>query len=314
MSYGITALALHKYYWTYEKSSLLNEYSRIHFDDASAVNNVFDSDSLVYKKTVVNGNTEGRELLLKTLFNNSYSRMRIMHYADSVFVINIKGSKELVTNTDADNFFNSFRFTNENIATTAFTSKTALLIKDLQSADSSISKAAAEILNKGLKFPKEDLSKVLDAFTYNYSAVNSNGHNIPVLLSQLISAYSGDELFTYIKTNYPKFKGRREDVRMLMINILSASNDQQAYLLLKNFLLTDAPVADDSDLHRASRLSSCCSAVMRRAIPAAPWTKLTPAPNALASSSSTSGKWVQASTTVSIASPPRWSRKAAAAR
>ncbi len=261
MSYGITAIGFHKYYWASDATTLLDEYAQIHFDDRSAVNNVFDKDSLVYKKNVLNGNTAGRELLLKTITNNIYSRVRIMHYADSVFVINIKGNKELVTNSDADNFFSSFRFTKENTATTAFTAKTDLLIKDLQAADSEKSKHAADILNNGFKFPKEDLSKVLEAFTFDYSRVNSNGHNIPKLLSQMISAHAGDELFAYIKTNYPLLKGKREDIRMLMLNILSAANDQQAYLLLKNFLLTDSPVSGEytTTLNNFSRFPQMAS-------------------------------------------------------
>lgn len=245
MSYGITALGLDKYYWTGERNSLLNEYARFHFNDSMAVNNIFGSDSLVYKKTVFNGNIEGRELLLKTLVNNSYSRLRIMHYADSVFIINIKGAKELATNDNADKFFNSFRFTKETFTTSAFTSKTDLLIKDLQSADSSKSKAAAEVLKNGFKFPGEDLHKVLNAFLYNYNTVNSNGYNVPVLLSQTIMPYTGDELFNFIKTNYPALSSKDEPLRMLMINILTATNNQHAYHILKGFLLNDPPAAGD---------------------------------------------------------------------
>jgi uncharacterized protein YbaP (TraB family) len=260
MSYGITALVLDKYYWAPEKNALLNEYARIHFNDSLAVNNIFGSDSLLYKKTVFNGNIEGRELLLKTLFNNSYSRIRIMHYGDSVFVINIKGAKELVTNTNADQFFNSFRFTKENFTTSAFSSKTVLLINDLQSADSNRSKPAAEALTKGFTFPQQDLHKVLDAFLYNYGAVNSNGSNVSIRLSQAIAPYAGEELFNFIRLNYPALSGKREDLRMLMLNILSASNNQQGYQVLKSLLLTDPPDADYttvlSNLNRFPKMAS----------------------------------------------------------
>ncbi len=245
MSYGITAFGLDKYYYADKKTSLLNDFVRIHFNDSLAINNISGSDSLIYKINVLNGNIEGRELLLKTLVNNSYSRLRIMHYADSVFVINIKGAKEIVTNDNADNFFNSFRFTNETFTTSAFTSKTDLLIKDLQSADSSKSKAAAEALKNGFKFPAGDLHKVLNAFLYNYNTVNSNGYNVPVLLSQTMVPYAGDELFNFIKTNYPALSSKNEQLRMLMINILTATNNQQAYHILKGILLNDPPAADD---------------------------------------------------------------------
>lgn len=243
MSYGVTALGLNKYYWTNERNNLLNEYARFHFNDSLAVKNIYGSDSMIYKKNVFNGTYEGREMLLKTLSNNSYTRIRIMQYADSVFIINAKGSNELVTDNKADTFFNSFRFSFENVSSTVFTSKTDLLLKDLQSADSIKSKAAADVLSKGFRFPEQDLQKMLDAFLYNYSNVNSNGLNVPLLLSQAITPYAGDVLLNFIKTNYPLVK--REDLRMLMINMLSAFNDQQSYQILKGFLLTNPPVEDD---------------------------------------------------------------------
>ena len=245
MSYGITALGLDKYYWTGERNSLLNEYARFHFNDSLAVNNIFGSDSLIYKKTVFNGSYEGREVLVKTLSNNSYTRIRIMQYADSVFIINAKGNNELVTDNKADTFFNSFRFTRENVSTTAFNSKTDLFLKDLQSADSMKSKAAADILSREFRFPEQDLPKVLDALLYDYSKINSNRLNVPQLLSQAITTYAGDVFLNFVKTNYPLLIGTREDARMLMINMLSAYNNQQAYQVLKGFLLTSPPAEYD---------------------------------------------------------------------
>jgi hypothetical protein len=245
MSYGITALGLDKYYWADGNSTLLNDYARFHFNDSLAINNVFGTDSLIYKKNVANGNTEGRELLLKTMANDSYTRVRIMQYADSVFVINMKGDKELVTNSDADMFFNSFRFSKENFSTTAFTSKTDLLITDLQSGERTQNKAATEALKKGTRFPAQDLSKICNALLYDHYAAESNGPELTRLLAQTIVPYAGEELFNFIRSNYPALKGKREDVRLAMINILSASNSTQAYGLLKSLLLTDPPAGAD---------------------------------------------------------------------
>ena len=245
MSYGVTALPLGKYYWTDSKNSLLNEYTRIHFNDSLAVNNISGSDSLLYKKTVFNGSFEGREIFLKTIYNNSYSRIRLMHYADSVFVLNIKGDYNLVTNNAADIFFSSFRFNNNNFTSTAFNSKTDLFLKDIQSADSLRSKAAADALSGGIRFPEQDLPKVLDAFLYDYSRINSNGHDVPSLLSKALAAYPGDVLLNFIQKNYPLVKEKREDLRLLMINLLSATNNSQSYQVLKDFLLNSPPVAAD---------------------------------------------------------------------
>ena len=78
MSYGITSLALGKLYWAENLSALLEDQSRVYFNEALAKGNLYGTDSLVYKKTVFNGNSEGRELLLKSMLNNTYSRLRIL--------------------------------------------------------------------------------------------------------------------------------------------------------------------------------------------------------------------------------------------
>ncbi|MGG9963523.1 TraB/GumN family protein [Ferruginibacter sp. SUN106] len=241
MSYGITALGLGKYYWVEEEKKLLDDYARINFNDSLATDNVLNTDSLVYKKNVYNGGIEGRELLLKNLVNNSFVRLRIMHYADSVFILNLKGDQELVMNENTDLFFNSFRFINENFSSTAFTSKTALLISDLQSADSSICIGAAAALRKGFRFPKQDLPQLLDAFLFPYKTIKNNSTNQAALLAQTIAPYTGTTVFDFIKANYPALQGKREDIRMLMLNILSASNNAAAYQVLKTLLLNEPP-------------------------------------------------------------------------
>lgn len=245
MSYGITALGLGKYYWAAGSNELLNEYARFQFNDSLAVNNILDSDSLLYKRNTQNGTYAGKEILIKTLANNTFSRIRIMQYADSVFILNAKGDQEMVTNSKADDFFNSFRFGNDNVATTAFASKTELFLKDLRSADSTQSKAAADELSKGLRFPPQDMQNVLEAFLSDYSRINSNGLNIPLLLSQAIGPHGGPALVDFAKTNYPLLQGKREELKMLIINMLSASNDPQSYPLLKAFLIADPPSIND---------------------------------------------------------------------
>lgn len=241
MSYGITALALDRFYWADSKKTLLNDYARIHFNDSLAVDNMYGTDSLIYKKTVFNGNTEGRELLLKTMASNSYSRIRLMHYADSVFVINLKGDKALVTDNNADLFFNSFRFINEHFTSNAFTTKTDLFITDLQSEDVMRRNAAAILLKNGYRFPAIDLPKMMKALLYDYGTTSIGGTDIPALLAQAITPYSGEELFNFIKQNYPVLRGKREDLRMLMFNMLAAANNASACQILKNLLLTDPP-------------------------------------------------------------------------
>jgi len=252
MSYGITSIGFNKYYWADGETALLNEYTRKNFNDSLATNNIFNTDSLVYKKISNNGGIEGRELLLKSTLNDTYTRLRIMHYADSVFIINIKGAQELVTDENADIFFNSFRFIKEKYITDVFRSKAESLIKDLQSTDSSRRSPAIKALAGGFKFPTQDLALVLNALIYEYPVGIPNTISIPSLLALTIIPYANEHVFRFIKEQYPLLKNKREDIREQMINILSASATMEAYQMLKGFLLNDPPASAKYDISLAN--------------------------------------------------------------
>ena len=255
-SYSIMVVGFARYYWAEGENSLLNEYSRILFNDSLAVNNVNNGDSLVYKKVVFNGTTEGRELLLKDVRNSSFTRLRIIHYGDSIFVINIKGAHELVIDENADLFFTSFRFTKEKYITNVFTPKTDILLKDLQTADSRVRSEAnkdqqsadnsakfkaVKALEAGFRFPPVDLPKMLNALLFEYPPAKPGAVPIPDLLVTPILQYSNNSIITFIREHYSALKGKHEDIRMLMLNMLSASKIIEGFILLREILLHDPP-------------------------------------------------------------------------
>lgn len=247
MTYGITRLAFPAYYWSAGEQALLKEYVRYHFNDSLAVNNVYNNDSLLYSKTVSNGGLEGRELLLKSVLNNSYTRLRLIHYGDAIFIINSKADKSLLTDANADLFFNSFRFTNEKVQTTAFESKTAKLLNDLGSSDTVLSRAAYAALSGNFSYPDQDIPQMLDALLKDYPGfANKNmAARIPELITGCLSGKSSPELIAFIRTQYPLLKDKKEPLRMLMIELLAASGNAEAYQLLLNLVLKDPPAGDN---------------------------------------------------------------------
>ena len=248
MTYGITAIGFNKYYWAENNKALLSDFARFQFNDSLAVNNVFNTDSLVYTKDIINGTIQGKELLIKSLYNNTFTRLRIMHYADSIFILNVKGNNKLVTDKNADAFFSSFRFNNEKFTTSVFESKTQLLIKDLQSADTTIRNSAIAILADGYKFPPQDILLLSNAILHNYPPAKESANDIPNLIARTISPYTNDLLIDFIRQNYPLLKAKREDIRMLMVNILSGSGNTGAYGLLKNMFINDPPESENDDI------------------------------------------------------------------
>lgn len=243
MSYGITSLALGKLYWAENLSALLEDQSRVYFNEALAKGNLYGTDSLVYKKTVFNGNSEGRELLLKSMFNNTYSRVRILHNGDSVFIINSKGDQELVTNRHADQFFDGFRFIADKAGNQPFVSKTANLIAGLQSRNEAEQKPALELLKNGYRFPAADLPQMLNALLVDYGQTGQ-GADIPRLLGGSIVPHAGETVLAFIRQQYPLQKNKREELRLVMLEMLAASGQAPAYQFIGECLANDPPAGN----------------------------------------------------------------------
>lgn len=243
-TYGISAFGLNKYYWVNGEVAFLNDNANLFFNDSLAVNNTYKNSLLVYKKEVCNGDIISRELLLKQVGDSSYTRVRIMHYADSVFVLNMKGDGELLTNAKADSFFNSFRFVNEQYVSGVFKPKTQLLLDDLRSKDSAVCAGAVAALKNEFKFPARDIKLLLDALLYTYPAEKITD-NIPTLIAAVIITHPTEEVIDFIKINYPLLRNKKENIRMLMFNILSSVKTKMAYELLKGIMLNDPPIAAD---------------------------------------------------------------------
>jgi len=242
ISYGITALAFNKYYWAANEKELLNEYESFYFNDALAKQDGYmENDSLLYKRSVFNGGIPSRELMLKNSNSGSYTRIRILHYADSVFVINTMGAKEMLEDAKADSFFNSFSFINEQYTSDVFKSKTGLLLEDLHSGNTNVTTEAVNSIQEGLKFPVADLPLLMNALRDDYKVYGKDLAGIQEALVYAVRDADKELVFEFIKTNYPTLKQKKENVRQQMINILSAAGTAKAYGLIKELLISDPP-------------------------------------------------------------------------
>jgi len=247
VSYGITTVPFSNYYWTRDEQSLLNEQSAVYFNDSLAVRNVYNGDSLVSKSTTSNGGITARELVLKNTATGVYTRIRLMHNGDSLWVLNTMGAKAMVTDRRADDFFSGFRLLNKSSKTTVFDSKSARLLKDLQSGDAIISRDALTALRNGFRFTPEDLNLLLDAIQASYT-VTPDKSVVPLLLAKAIIPLTNDEAVAYIRTHYPILKGKNEEARLEMTSILAGSGKANAYQLLKDILVNDPPATQTADV------------------------------------------------------------------
>lgn len=237
-TYSISSIYHGKYYWAENETAFLNEYANFFFNEKKAINNKAGNDSLVYSRHVKNGNTPAKELLLRNIHDGGYTRLRILHYGDSAFVLNMKGDKELLTNAAADSFYNSFRFMNEKRSSNTYSSRTQVLIDDLQLGDSIVSDNAIKALKQGFHFPAPDMPLLLNALLYSYRNTTAD---VNALIAETITANATDEVPAFIKINYPGLKGKKENIRMTMFNMLAGYKTAASYALLKDFWLNDQP-------------------------------------------------------------------------
>lgn len=237
-TYMVNLLFPGKYYWAPNEQALLNEYAGYFFNSNKALNNIAGDDSLVYNNDVNNGTAKAKELFMQNVHNGSCTRIRILHYGDSVFVLNMKGHKQLLTDAAADSFFTSFRVANPGIPTSTFLSKTKSLVDNLQSKDSLQCAMAMDALSNRFKFPAADIGLLLTSLLYKFPVMKSD---INELVAGAIAKNVTDEVVPFIKTHYSELKGKRENIRMLMFNILAANKTTASYTLIKDLWLNDQP-------------------------------------------------------------------------
>ena len=61
------------------------------------------------------------------------------------------------------------------------------------------------------------------------------------LIAETITKFATSEVPAFIKIHYPALKGKRENIRMLMLNMLAGYKSPSSYELLKSILLNDPP-------------------------------------------------------------------------
>lgn len=242
LTYSITGIPLDKYYWAADNKELLEENAAIYYSTDPSDR----KDSLVYKKETLNGKTAGREILTKSLRNNSFTRLRLMLYADTLYVLSIKSDQTLCSNKAADDFFNSFRFGNEVFTTTAFQSKTTKLVADLQSVDNAVSQAAAQALYNGYKYPAEDETALFNALFYEkYGQALVNNLRIPELLAYTLQQRPSEQLVTMTAERSKTISHQQLLLRTTIINMLSGIKTAHAYAVLKELLMGQQPENTD---------------------------------------------------------------------
>lgn len=233
MSYNIFKTEISPYYWV-ENDSL--------FFDAMAKSYQQTGDSVLSKKWVSNGGLKGMQWVMQMPDNNNRKVVRQLRNGDTLLTLAAFIPSQYLDGGSHLRFFDQFRVITEDTHSTLFTNKTARLLGDLQSADTSIFRKASSGLAVAV-FSRQDLPLLHGALLRNYMDDSLNYTGSRVKIREAIEGLADSSTVRFIQSHYNDFPEDKEDLRSDMLRILARTHTGYSYAVLKDILLNHTPVA-----------------------------------------------------------------------
>jgi uncharacterized protein YbaP (TraB family) len=228
---------LSPYFWAATDSALWEPYQPKDF---------YSKDSLLSETNVSNGNAWGKEWWLLSEGGSVITRKRVLFCGDKRYEIFTHQNAADTADKNANRFFNELRITDPMDTAFIRTSKAALLLKDLRSADSVTREAAKSQLQEA-DFARSDLPLLYNALMYDYGDSSNYYFNTSTQLVRIISSFKDDTTTVFAERNYRK----AADVKGLQYQLLGmilASGTQAGSDSCKKLLLDNPPVSDGSNV------------------------------------------------------------------
>ncbi len=228
-SYSIDVETISPYFWSTADSSFFKE---------RAESFKGYKDSIISWKYIDKGVKHG-ELLLKQSGSDHFRKLKVYLNGDSLYTLYSYQTGEHDSRTNQ--FLSGIEFPVQ-YPSTIFTNKAALLMQALQSKDSAVAADAKAVLGT-VKFTKNDLPVLYEAFPKKYTNYEGTYRTVNELLANQIALLDDNNTLDYIKDKYTADNTEVKEIRMLMLEILAKQKTASSYKLLKQLLVTDPPVA-----------------------------------------------------------------------
>jgi hypothetical protein len=221
------------YYWT--KSDSLFFRNRI--------NTFFTAnDSLLYYRPVSNGQAKGIDLLIKLHTTHNLKKMRVLQNGDTLYSVYTFLPEAYLAQKNYQRLFDDFRITYE-VKPVDFTiRKPQQLLLALQSTDSLAFETAKATLEEAV-FIKEDIPLLQQAILHQYRDFDTSFYYSinNTIAHQIEKLDSSNSSLAFIRNQYPKLNEKNEYLKPFLISLLSGLKTTDAYLLLKELLITHPP-------------------------------------------------------------------------
>lgn len=204
------------------------------------------SDSVIKKDWVKNGDYPGVDLTIRLGSSANLKRMRLLLYGDSLYTLFSFVSPEVLAQGNYDRFFSEFRILGRARGRNLYKSRATDLLEALKDGDSTTFAEAKEYLGSA-PFEVKDLPTLRKAMLYVYRDFDSSYYsNVNASLGEIIRNIDTVDNGTvaFVRKNYPELKEEKNLLKPLLLSILSARKSREAMQLMKELLVSDAPVTD----------------------------------------------------------------------
>lgn len=232
VSYEVFRTVMPAYYWI-NNDSLFFEKMGLQYKK--------ETDSVLSKKTVVNGKLKGMEWVMQMPDNNIRKKFRQVLNGDTLYTLMSFIPSQYIDNKESNQFFNEFRVTNENINPGIFKNKAGLIFQDLGSVDSAIFVKASEAISTAV-FAKEDIHLLHQGLLNNYlddtlEYYTTTRDKIMGVLENM----TDNSTVEFINEHFIKLPAEKEILKFDLLEMLARCKTDHSYSVLKNLLLEHTP-------------------------------------------------------------------------
>ncbi|MEO5563333.1 MAG: TraB/GumN family protein [Chitinophagaceae bacterium] len=197
-------------------------------------------DSIISKRIVTNGHLTGYEWVISMPDNHNLKKVRHLLNGDTLYTLIGYIPLQYFNKKSHQQFFDEFRITKEDLNPTIYKSKVRKLLTDLQSSDSATHVAAFTAF-RTVTFSPADKELLQDALLKEYMDDAESYHNSRDKIIDTLSSLMDSGTVAFVQTNFPLLTGRKELLKLPMLDLLSRYKTKYSYAVLKELLVQHTP-------------------------------------------------------------------------
>ncbi len=231
-SYSVVVDTLDKYYWRRGWNEFWKEKQDSYVEDG---------DSLVTARDVTNGAAKGKELLVRIGQSGTHERSRMIVHGNIIYSLFVSSPHKDVYSDHVNRFFSEFTPLTKLNNFDLTSSKTASILKDLQSADSITRIRALDALEEA-PFTKADIGQLQQALIKSYKP-RTKWHretSINEAIAERLAEFNDPSTLSFAKKNYPAYKSS-PDMQVLLIHLVQQMRTKDAMKTIVEFYKNQPP-------------------------------------------------------------------------